>query len=91
MFTTDPEIIVAQLVEILDFADSHETKFGYDYYIQVVCFCHLSLIEKTNNKLLPFLYIIRRYKNNENVVKMLESQYNQTRLIKQRVAKINSL
>tara|TARA_B100001094_G_scaffold177896_2_gene171899 strand:- start:4859 stop:5158 length:300 start_codon:yes stop_codon:yes gene_type:complete len=76
----DKDIIVSQLTEILDYVDSIETSFTHDYYINIVCGCHLCLVEKTNKRLLPYLHIIRRYKNEIETSKMarfLEESFRQ--------------
>jgi hypothetical protein len=81
--SNEPGIIISQLTEILDFLDScldHKTP---DYTI-LIAELSMCLKEKSNQNLLPYLYTLRRYRENELCGQMLLNIYYRTNVRKTR-------
>jgi hypothetical protein len=70
-YSYEPNVIVSQLSEILDFLDTCY-KPEYTMLISELSLC---LKDKSNYNLLPYLYILRRYKENELCGQMLLNIY----------------
>jgi hypothetical protein len=78
MSSTDPKVIVEQLLTILDEIDSYENAFELDYYININTYCHMALAHQSNETLLPFVNLIQRYKHRDDghKARLFQSCYN---------------
>jgi hypothetical protein len=69
-YSTSCETIVKDLTFILDEIETYANLFNVGNYINIVTYCHLALIDKSNERLLPFVNIINRFHTRESRFKV---------------------
>jgi hypothetical protein len=69
-------VIVNQLTFILDYIDDNINLFdNKNTYTSLVSYLSLSLKDKNNSSLLPFLYILHRYNESNDCLQKLLNVY----------------
>ena len=72
----DCNVIVPQLTKILDYIDDNSNLFAKNVNIEIISYLSLCLEKSNNYSLLPYLYVLDKYRNDtQKCVELMTEVY----------------